>query len=100
MTKVPYTKSIRKQLEWVAIFFFLINLAGWLLYPVNTLPKIIFFGVLAVLIGAVTIFSLRKINIAASCPNCGTDLYEVIQVARFKKSLFRHCPACGEHIEV
>ena len=100
MTKVPYTKSIRKQLEWVVIFFFLINLAGWSLYPVNTLPKIIFFGVFVVLFGAPTISSVRKNAKAASCPNCGTDLYEVIQAARFKKFLFRHCPACGEHIEV
>ncbi len=100
MTKVPYTKSIRKQLERVAIFLFLVILAGWVLYPVNTPLKFIFFGALVVLFGAVTIFTVGKKAKAASCPNCGTDLYEVIQAARFKKILFRHCPACGEHIEV
>ena len=100
MTKVPYTKSIRKQLEWIAIFLFLIILTGLALYPVNTPPKIIFFGVLAVLFGALTIFNVRKKARAALCPNCGVELYEVIQAARFKKILFRHCPACGEHIEV
>lgn len=99
MRKMSYAKSVKKQLEWCVVLLFIICLVGWLLYPVNTLIKVAVFAAFAVFFTVLVVLRIRQLATAAACPSCGVDLYEVIQAARFKKILFRHCPACGENIE-
>jgi predicted RNA-binding Zn-ribbon protein involved in translation (DUF1610 family) len=100
MAKIPYKRAVRKQLEWLAVYFFMIVLAGLALYPVNTSRKELLFAALAILFGAMAFRGSRRLGKSVICPSCGADLYEVIQAARGKRISFRHCPACGESVEV
>ena len=100
MSKVPYTLSVRKQIEWFIAMLFLICLFGWVLYPVNNPVKTAIFVAFTVTFGAIVILKMRKLATAAACPDCGVDLYEIIQTARLRKIPFRHCPACGKSVEV
>ena len=98
--KVIYRQSIRKQYEWIAVFLFLVILAGVALYPVNTLEKVAWLSVLLVAFAALTIWNIRKYAEVAQCPSCQVDLYDIISAARFKKIAFHYCPACGGQLEV
>ena len=100
MAKILYKQSVRKQLEWAAILLFIITLAGIALYPVNTPTKFGAFAGLAVGFTLLVLRNTRKNAKLATCPSCQTDLYEIIAAARFKKTAFLYCPACGGRLEV
>ncbi len=90
--KFRISKSVRKQLAWAAACFATIAVAGTALSPINTLPKVGFFTVVALLVGSFAIFKSQKYARHAKCPSCGADLYELIQTAKLGGSRLSPLP--------
>jgi hypothetical protein len=69
------------------------------LNPIDTLAKNLSIVVAAVLSGTVGLVAVRKWHIAP-CPYCNAELYAAIKAALRRRSQLRHCPRCGNSVEV
>ena len=97
---VSYRKSLKKQIVFVLIWLLTVIVLGVNLYPVNTSPKAIVFGVLTLCMGVVVLLIMRRAAKEAICPYCKAELYVMIENAKRTKVQFNFCPSCGKNISI
>jgi len=97
---VKYNDSLKKQVTYCLIWFSLICIAGYFLYPVNTYDKYVIFVPFAAITSIVTIWLVNKSAKSVICPQCKSDIYEIIQTSKYRKLDFKFCPVCGHELQV
>ena len=98
MSTSTYRKAIRDRWSGLAILAVIVAAMGYMLYPVNTIPKIAVLALLLVGAGAITFMSLRKQMKSCVCSSCEAELFLVIEAAQAQGKSVRHCPFCGSKV--
>ena len=95
MSSPIYRQAVRARWQAAAILAAIVLVVGFLLYPVNSGPKIAVLAALLVGGGFVTIMNLRRAMKSCVCPACDTELFLLIELAQAQNTEFNHCPSCG-----
>jgi hypothetical protein len=100
MSKVEYSKSIKKQIIAGVGAFASFILILWSFSPVNTPIKTLMVCISIILVAGMTSWGVKKYAKKANCTSCDSDIFEYISVSQAGSSTINYCPVCGENIEI
>ena len=95
-----YKESLRVQVTYTSVWFGVVGLLGYYLYPVNTPDKAIIFVPIAAALAVIAIWLVNRATKVVVCPFCKEYLYDFIQRAELNNKENEHCPNCGNEIQI
>ena len=98
MSTPTYRKAKRDQWIGLATLAAIVAAMGYMLYPVNTVPKIAVLSVLLVGAGLTTSIALRRQMKSCVCEYCKAELFALIETAQAQRMSLEYCPSCGAKV--
>jgi len=95
-----YKAALKKQYSIVLFSLVLICVAGWYFYPLDTNQKAWGFSIYIFMLGAATLWYLRRASISVLCNACQTNIFPFIELSKTVNKELKYCPICGEEIEI